>query len=300
LPHENKFLAARQTTTLAAYYLRMSSFLCKTAVAPTCLSVCLLAPALLRTAHAQVASTPESRIEHAKTLYYTPTNSGLNSFHCDVTVDWKDLLARFGVPNLHDSDPRLTYLNAIKLSLDDNLTGTGALNWFAPSGSASDPDDGIAKIRGGMQQMVSGFFQSWNPFLNGTYIPNFDATTTAKPEGDGIVVQSGDASALVVEHFNKSLLLTGNARHHSRRRRAGQSHLPRDSPRAHHLDAQIRSPPAPCRPSRNGHHGEHIRPSRQLPDSLRPHLYRRSSGRLRLQTLRLPGEYPAPNAKAMN
>jgi hypothetical protein len=208
LPHENKFLAARQTTTLAAYYLRMSSFLCKTAVAPTCLSVCLLAPALLRTAHAQVASTPESRIEHAKTLYYTPTNSGLNSFHCDVTVDWKDLLARFGVPNLHDSDPRLTYLNAIKLSLDDNLTGTGALNWFAPSGSASDPDDGIAKIRGGMQQMVSGFFQSWNPFLNGTYIPNFDATTTAKPEGDGIVVQSGDASALVVEHFNKSLLLT--------------------------------------------------------------------------------------------
>jgi len=152
------------------------------------------------------APTPESRLQLAKGLYYTPTTSGLRSFHCDVTVDWKDLLARFGAPSLPADDPHLVYLQSTKLSVDDDLTGAGFLNWIQPP--TGDMDDSVGKIRGGMQQMISGFFQSWNPFLNGSYIPTLDATTTAKAEGDGILVHSGDASNEVDEHFDKNMLLT--------------------------------------------------------------------------------------------
>ena len=181
----------------------MSSLLHKTLAA----AVCLITPSLLQTAHGQTAPDAQTRINQAKALYYTPTSTGLKSFHCDVTVDWKDLLARFGAAGLPDTDPHLVYLNSIKLSLDDNLTGTGSLNWVAPSGSAS-PDDSTEKIRGGMLQMVSGFFQSWNPFMNGSYIPKLDATTTAKPEGDGLLIHSGDDATNVNEHFDKTMLLT--------------------------------------------------------------------------------------------
>ena len=181
----------------------MSSLLHKTVAA----SVCLFAPSLLQTAaHAQ-AATPESRIQLAKALYYTPTSTGLKSFHCDVVVDWKDLLARFGAGELPATNPTLVYLQSVKLSLDDNLTGAGALNWIPPAGAPAE-DESAAKIRGGMQQMIGGFFQSWNPFMNGSYIPTLDATTTAKAEGDGVVVHTGDASTNVIEHFDKNMLFT--------------------------------------------------------------------------------------------
>jgi hypothetical protein len=180
----------------------MSSVLRKTLVASVCLSAISLPAALGQTP----APTLESRLQLAKALYYTPTTTGLKSFHCDVTVDWKDLLSRFGAPNLPADDPHLVYLQSTKLSIDDDLSGAGTLNWSSPA--TGDMDDSIGKIRGGMEQMISGFFQSWNPFLNGTYIPALDATTTAKAEGDGVLVHSGDASNDVNEHFDKNMLLT--------------------------------------------------------------------------------------------
>jgi hypothetical protein len=180
----------------------MSTLARKTILASVCLSALSLTAASAQT----TAPTPESRLQLAKALYYTPTTSGLKSFHCDVTVDWKDLLARFGAPNLPATDPHLAYLQSIKLSIDDDLTGAGTLNWTSPA--SGDMDDSVGKIRGGMEQMISGFFQSWNPFLNGSYIPALDATTTAKAEGDGILVHSGDASNDVNEHFDKNMLLT--------------------------------------------------------------------------------------------
>jgi hypothetical protein len=121
-------------------------------------------------------------------------------------VDWKDLLARFGAANLPADDPHLVYLQSTRLSVDDDLNGVGTLNWTSPA--TGDMDDSVGKIRGGMEQMLSGFFQSWNPFLNGSYIPALDATTTAKAEGDGVLVHSGDASNEVNEHFDKNMLLT--------------------------------------------------------------------------------------------
>jgi hypothetical protein len=152
------------------------------------------------------APTPESRLQLAKALYYTPTTSGLRSFHCAVAVDWKALLARFGAPDLPATDPHLVYLQSTKLSLDDDLTGVGSLNWTPPA--TGDMDDSVGKIRAGMQQMIGGFFQSWNPFLNGSYIPTLDATTTAKAEGAGVLVHTGDASSTVDEHFDKNMVLT--------------------------------------------------------------------------------------------
>ena len=200
---ENKAYFFTPTDNTSTYYVRMSSLLRKTIAAP----VCLLACSPLHTAAQAQAPTPASRIEQARTLYYTPTSAGLKSFHCDVTVDWKDLLARFGAGDLPATDPTLVYLQSLKLSLDDNLTGVGGLNWVPPAG-ASPEDDSVAKIHGGMMQMISGFFQSWNPFLNGSYIPNLNATTTARPEGDGILVHSGDDSTSVTEHFDKNMLVT--------------------------------------------------------------------------------------------
>jgi hypothetical protein len=187
----------------------MSSLLRLSLSAP----LCLLATLLPQTAHAQAATTaitatPEARLQQARALYYTPTTSGLKNFHCDVTVDWKDLFSRFGGGDLPSTDPHLLYFNAIKLSLDDNLTGAGNLNWVLPSGTSGEMDDTTAQIHGGMVQMIAGFFQSWNPFVNGSNLPTLSASTTSTPEGDGLIIHAGDASTTVQEHFDKNMYLT--------------------------------------------------------------------------------------------
>jgi hypothetical protein len=170
--------------------------------------VCLLASTLLAPVLRAQSSTPEDRLALAKGLYYNPAAAGLSSFHCTVSVDWKDMLQRFGGKTIAADDPSLLYLKAVKLSVDDDLHGNGELHWTDTIAAPAASQAGNAKLKAGLSQMISGFFQSWNPFMNGSLIPSVDKTTTATPEGDGLLVRGGDASTTVDEHFDKNMLMT--------------------------------------------------------------------------------------------
>jgi hypothetical protein len=59
--------------------------------------------------------TAADRLIAAHGQYYTPTASGLRSFHCEATIDWKAMLARFGPAEIPDDNPTLKYLQTVHL-----------------------------------------------------------------------------------------------------------------------------------------------------------------------------------------
>jgi len=151
--------------------------------------------------------SPAERVARARATYYTPTAGGLASFHCDVVFDWKDLFTRLNGTPVADDDPFLRYLSSTHLSVTDDLHGNGVLEW---SNTATPPEDKAARaaqLKNGLQQMIGGFFESWNEFVNGDMFPDPDRTLTVTATDTGYLLHSA-AGDPVDEKFDSNMLLT--------------------------------------------------------------------------------------------
>jgi hypothetical protein len=169
------------------------------------LTVLLLTTALTSAAQKQ---SPSDQLAGARALYYTPTTQGLKSFHCDLLFDWKDMLTRFSGTEIQDDNPFLKYLRSAHLSVTDDLKGTGQLEWANTEAPPVGKEEPAAKMEGGMKQMISGFYTSWNAYMNGSMVPVPDVTTTVTAMADGLRLHATTPSNDVTEFFDKNLLLS--------------------------------------------------------------------------------------------
>jgi hypothetical protein len=175
----------------------------------------LARPALCATAqtsaqpNGQSSNTSSSAaFAKARSLYYTPVDAGLQSFHCDVSFDWKDFMQKATNQPVPDDDTRLQYLRTIKLSVDDDLrAGIGELHWSAPTTAPNGTEEPIERMRSGIQQMWSGFFQSWNGFFNGEMISLGDNKTTAEKTSTGYYVFARENASIVEEQYDEHMVL---------------------------------------------------------------------------------------------
>jgi len=151
---------------------------------------------------------PESRLLTARALYYTPTTAGLESFSCKVAVDWKGLLGDASGKEIKDDNPLLVYLNSAQLALNDTLRGNGSLEWADTATPAESVKDPAAKMKEGLGQMLSGFFDTWNVYMNGTMVPAPDRTTTLTPENKGMHLHAEQGQSVLDEDYDENMLLT--------------------------------------------------------------------------------------------
>ncbi len=171
----------------------------------TCFVLCCAA-ACSPVAAAQTTPEPAAALSRARSLYYTPVDAGLKSFHCDVSFDWKDFIQKASNQPITDDDARLNYLKTIQLSIDDDLHGTGELHWNAPTPPPDSTEESVAKIRGGMQQIWSGFLQSWNGFATGDlFLVDSKATVDRTNDSFHVAVRTGPS--LAEEMFDNKLVL---------------------------------------------------------------------------------------------
>ena len=170
----------------------------------------LFCPALLGLTQASAQTSQVSAavaFSKARALYYTPVDNGLQGFHCDVSFDWKTFIQKSTGQPVPDTDERLQYLRSIKLSVDDDLHGTGELHWAAPTPAPEASEAAVGQIRNGMGQMWHGFFQSWNGFYTGEIVSVSDNKTAVERTGDGYHLSSHDASGLAEEQYDSRFVL---------------------------------------------------------------------------------------------
>ena len=166
--------------------------------------------ALLCTPTALLAQRPDpatvAAFSRARSLYYTPVDAGLQSFHCEVGFDWKAFMVKASNAPVLDDDVRLKYLKTIQLTVDDDLHGSGKLHWDAPTPPPEGAEDSISHIREPFQQLWSGFFQAWNGFLTGDMVTlDSKATVEHSETGYKVHVQTGPGAA--AEQYDDKLLL---------------------------------------------------------------------------------------------
>jgi hypothetical protein len=170
-----------------------------------CLSLLQLSPRAQQAAQQKQAA---DKLILARGTYYTPTANGLDSFHCAASMDWKDYITRIAGKDLQANSAFLAYVDTVHLSVSDDLKGSGSLQWTAATAPPQAIQPNVQQVRDGLEKMFSGFFQTWNPYMNGTMVPSPDPSTTITPVGDGMNLHAQSGGMAVDESVDKNLLLT--------------------------------------------------------------------------------------------
>jgi hypothetical protein len=148
------------------------------------------------------------RLLAGRAQYYTPTASGLKSFHCEATIDWKGMLTRFGRTEIPDSDPTLKYLQTIRLSVADQLDGKGSMDWTEMGVPPKEAEQNLKRFRDGLQTDMAGFFQDWNAYMNGSMVPVPKGWVAVTIKETGIHLSGNSAGTSLDEDFDQNMLLT--------------------------------------------------------------------------------------------
>jgi len=149
-----------------------------------------------------------NKLVAARAQYYTPTASGLKSFHCDATIDWKTYFSRLTGKEIPDDNPLLKYLQTVHLSIDDELGGHGTLAWTSTSAPPAGMEEAQKRTEEGLQAAVGTFFQSWNGYLNGSRFAPPDSTVVVTQSGEGINVRGTLKDGKLELDYDKNTRLT--------------------------------------------------------------------------------------------
>jgi len=165
--------------------------------------VTLAAPA---SAQAVTGKDRDSLLTAARAQYFNLRFQGMKSFSCNVDVDWDAMFRQFNGSPLPANSPMMLYLTKSQLRVKESVTSGAEVTW-ANSGTPSDEfAESASKLRGGIKQMLDGFFQAWTPNINGELFANHVTGVTATPTGYLVDEKNSDTDTDKLT-FDKNMVL---------------------------------------------------------------------------------------------
>jgi hypothetical protein len=123
---------------------------------------CVLVPISVQ---AQDLGNKQALLGQARGAYYNLRSQGMASFQCDVKPNWELLLKDLHQQNPEGATNAINTLNQLhfttSLATDDSVKVTH--NDLA--GQSPEMMSALKQIYGGMEQMASGFFDTWKLFM---------------------------------------------------------------------------------------------------------------------------------------
>jgi hypothetical protein len=119
------------------------------------------------------AQTADQRavIEKARNAYYSLKREGMPSFQCDMTPNWAALLQSQRAADPERIDAAVERLKGLHFSV--TVAADGAAKVAHNEIKADNPQmaEGLSQVYKGMEQMTTGFFQTWSVFVVSPPLP---------------------------------------------------------------------------------------------------------------------------------
>jgi len=156
------------------------------------------------------ASAADKRdvVREARASYYSLQTQGLSQFQCNLTPNWDALLADTKKTNPVGADRAISMLQQIQFTVTQKTHGPAKVTHTTIAATDDKMAEGLNQIYGGMEQMVSGFFDTWYPFMIISPFPNDGSDYDLAEQGDLWSLSYKDGpSAHVVTTMTKGLLI---------------------------------------------------------------------------------------------
>jgi hypothetical protein len=137
------------------------------------------------------AADRDEIVGKARSSYYSLAEQGLKSFQCTVVPDWKGFFA-YNFKTLPD-EQRMKLISRVQLAatINDKLHAA-VMPITADSGEI---DKSLDRLVGGLQETISGFYQSWVPMVVTNPVPAAAENFTLEQKGDEYRVLMKDGAS---------------------------------------------------------------------------------------------------------
>jgi len=121
---------------------------------------------------AQAVANKQSVLSQAHQAYYNLRSEGLVSFQCSITPNWETLLQDERRDNPAAADSAIKTLSQLRFTANLGEDGKVTLTHNDLPGQSKEMMDALKQIYGGMEQMTSGFFDTWSLFMLNAPLPD--------------------------------------------------------------------------------------------------------------------------------
>jgi hypothetical protein len=169
----------------------------------TVASVCLL---FFATATARAVDKKEI-IQKAHDAYYSLKANGLVEFQCNMSPNWAALLQDTRKTDPAGADRAIQTLSQLVFTVSLGTSGSAKVTHTTVTPANAEMAKGLDQIYGGMEQMVSGFFDTWSPFMVTSPLPEADSNYQLEEQPSQWNLSYKEGSAEVATTMGKDLAI---------------------------------------------------------------------------------------------
>jgi hypothetical protein len=114
---------------------------------------------------AQAPPDQRSLLSQARQSYYALHDEGLTAFQCSIKPDWNAVLAARRKKDPEGADRAIATLSQLIFTVSLSADGSVKVTHNDLSGQSGQMMAALADVYGGMEQMTSGFFDTWTMFV---------------------------------------------------------------------------------------------------------------------------------------
>lgn len=157
---------------------------------------------------ADVANKKEI-LQKARQAGYSLKGRGLLEFQAAVTPNWRPVLKDLLASNPAQAEEALKLLNGIHFLVSMDPDGvvkvTHQADVAAPNAKAAE---GFSQIYAGMEQAMTGFFDTWKPFMLTAALPDPESVYTLEETPTGYLLTYSEGTTGVATTLSKELVIT--------------------------------------------------------------------------------------------
>lgn len=175
---------------------------------PAVMACCLCSLALRPVSGADVPNKEEI-LAQARQAYYSLRDRGLTEFQASVQPNWQRVLKDLIASNPAGAEAALKMLNGIHFRVSLGPSGAVQVTHREDvTPTEAKAKEGFSQIFSGMEQALSGFFDSWSPFMLTSPFPNAGADYQLEEVEAQYRLSYKDGNAAIATAMSKDLLIS--------------------------------------------------------------------------------------------
>jgi hypothetical protein len=157
---------------------------------------------------AQTAAAKKETVRQARQAYYNLRNEGLVEFQCSSWPNWEAMIADLRKTNPAAADEGLKTLNQIRFSVSLGPDGAVAVTHNDVPAGNDEMVKSLNQIYSGMEQTLTGFYQTASIFLLMPPFPEVDSEYQLEEQETQYRLLYKEGAADVVITMSKDLAIT--------------------------------------------------------------------------------------------
>jgi hypothetical protein len=151
-------------------------------------------------AQAPVASRdPKGVVAQARAAYYNLSSRGYRQYRFQARPDWAAMLGNQAKTNPAGYDAAMALFSKVRFDVVVDANGNAKITHNDVDAPNDQTRAGLTQVYGGMDQMLTGFFQTWTPFMIETPFTNVGTDLSVETVGANYRVRWVESGTTKVE-----------------------------------------------------------------------------------------------------